>query len=538
VPPSPPALLPAGGRRRWIRIGLAAAVALLLLAGGGWVALAVRGAAAPARARLRPAGAPAAGAPAPGSPDGAWVVAEGAGGFAGYRVRERIANVAAPSEVVARSPGVTGEVTIAGGTLSGASVNVDMTRLESGEPPRDQQMRDRGLETASYPTAAFRLTRPVPLGPVAVGRVLDLRLPGELTLRNVTRPVEFPVQARWDGGAVQVAGSLQIRRSDFQLQVPELVGFKIEDAGVVELELTLVRKGATRALAGPPSTLGHHPGRPGPLSEAGPPCRRGAAPPAGGGRLLFATPAGDLEDVWAVRADGTGAAPVLHAPEGETEPDWAPDGRRIAYTRQEGGEAPPYVYVADAGGRGRRDVSAGTPTTQPDWAPDGRRLVAVSGEGDGGGEGLEVLDARGGTPRQLATPTADSQPDWSPDGRSIAFAAYGGPSNEDVAVIRPDGSGFERLTTAPGYEYSPAWSPDGRRIAYVADGAVHVMLADGSGDRRVTKGPRDGAPAWSPDGRRLSFLRDGSIFVARADGSGAACLPVGRPVTSAAKWQP
>ena len=523
--------------RRGLRVAVAVAVVAVVLAGGGWLALMVRGADAPPAARLRPGPAPAPGVAA-GSPDGAWVVAGSADGFVGYRVRERIANVAAPNDAVARSPGVTGEVTIAGGTLTGARITVDMTRLDSGEQSRDEQMRDRGLATDTFKSASFRLTRPVPLGTLAVGRVLDLELPGELTLRDVTRPVVFPLQARWDGASVQVAGSLRIRRSDFQLEVPELVGFKIEDAGVVELELTLVRKGAAQALAAPPSTLGRHPGEPGPLGDYGPPCQRGAAPPAGGGRLLFATPAGDLEDVYAVRADGTGLAPVLDEPDGESEPDWSPDGRRIAFTKSTTGPDSPYVWVADAKGGGRRDVSGGVAMTQPDWSPDGKRLAVVAGEVDASGGDIHVVDADGTGLRRLATPTADNQPDWSPDGRRIAFAAYGGPGNEDVAVIDASGKGFRRLTRAPGYEYAPAWSPDGRRIAYVADGAIHVMRADGTGDRKVSKGPKDGSPAWSPDGRRLSYLRDGSIYVARADGSGAACLPVGQTVTSAARWQP
>ncbi len=123
-----------------------------------------------------------------------------------------------------------------------------MHQLHTDLEQRDRSMHDRGLELDRFPTAAFTLTRPVPLGlpPLRLaGRVLDLRLPGELTLHGVTRPVVIPVQARWDGATIQVAGSLQIRRDDFGLRVPELVGFKIQQAGVIEFELTLRRKGAT-----------------------------------------------------------------------------------------------------------------------------------------------------------------------------------------------------------------------------------------------------------------------------------------------------
>jgi Tol biopolymer transport system component len=64
------------------------------------------------------------------------------------------------------------------------------------------------------------------------------------------------------------------------------------------------------------------------------------------------------------------------------------------------------------------------------------------------------------------------------------------------------------------------------------------MRADGSGDRRLTRGPKDAAPAWSPDGARLSFVRDGNLHVIRATGSGSTCLRVGMLLTSGARWQP
>ena len=273
------------------RRALAAAAAVaVLVAGGGWLFLASRD--APPSARLRPG----AGAGGDGRPDGRWVVAQDADGFVGYRVRERLGSISAPNDVVGRSPAVGGAVTIAGGAVTGAEVTVDMTRLRTDVEPRDGRMRDEGLETARFPTASFRLRQPVPLGDVSGARVVELRLPGDLTLHGVTRAVEFPVQARWDGATIQVAGGTRIRRADFDLEVPSLAGYRIEDTAVVELELTLVRAGAS--LAGPVSTLrratavpqagGEEPGRP--QAE---PCRGGGRLPGGGGRLLFTAITGD-----------------------------------------------------------------------------------------------------------------------------------------------------------------------------------------------------------------------------------------------------
>ena len=77
------------------------------------------------------------------------------------------------------------------------------------------------------------------------------------------------------------------------------------------------------------------------------------------------------------------------------------------------------------------------------------------------------------------------------------------------------------------------WSPDGRRIAFqrgVPSGKVelHVVNADGSGERALGSAETWCASAWSPDGSRLAVAsgRDGrsELLVVNADGSGTLTL--------------
>jgi TolB protein len=111
-----------------------------------------------------------------------------------------------------------------------------------------------------------------------------------------------------------------------------------------------------------------------------------------------------------------------------------------------------------------------------------------------------------------------------------------------IFVANPDGNGARQLTDNANREDSlPAWAADGRRIAFVGarrstegyapptGGEIHVMSADGSNERRLTRNTGlDVAPRWLPDGR-IVFVSclpsqgeppECSVVAIRADGTG------------------
>jgi polyisoprenoid-binding protein YceI len=233
-------------RRGWL--AAVAAVLVLALAGGGYLLLA-RNSDAPAPASLDAATATtattvgdAAQPAATGTPDGAWRVRDDGSSFVGYRVRERLAQLSSPSEAVGRSTQVTGTMQVAGDQVEAVRVEADLRGLESDEGRRDNAIRQRGLESSRFPTAVFELAEPIRLDQEPVkGRRVGGQGKGRLTVRGITREVTAGLQGRWDGSTIQVAGSIPVRMSDFQIE-PPIIGFvlSIEDRLTVEFRLNFV----------------------------------------------------------------------------------------------------------------------------------------------------------------------------------------------------------------------------------------------------------------------------------------------------------
>ena len=175
------------------------------------------------------------------SADGDWAVT--ADSFVGYRVREELSGIGA-TEAVGRTPDVTGTMTVDGSAVLSVAVEADMTTLTSDSSSRDGQLRDRGLETNTFPTASFVLTQPMDLGVTpTVGQSVSAVAVGDLTLHGVTNEIEMPVEAELiDGQTIVAVGSVEIDMRDYDIEPP--VGFRvlsIDEIGTIEMQLIFGR---------------------------------------------------------------------------------------------------------------------------------------------------------------------------------------------------------------------------------------------------------------------------------------------------------
>ncbi len=166
--------------------------------------------------------------------DGSWKVSSGS--TAGYRVKETLFGQS--NTATGRTSAVTGNITIAGSTVSTGTFSVDLTKVTSDRSQRDGQFQGRIMDTASFPTAKFALTQPIQLSSVpANGVQVTAQATGDLTLHGVTKSVTFPLTAQRNGSVIQVLGTIPITFADWNISNPSGGPATTADNGSLEFQL-------------------------------------------------------------------------------------------------------------------------------------------------------------------------------------------------------------------------------------------------------------------------------------------------------------
>ncbi|HSG33379.1 MAG TPA: YceI family protein [Sphingomonadaceae bacterium] len=95
---------------------------------------------------------------------------------------------------------------------SGVTVTIDLTSADSGNPDRDMPLQDNDwFATALHPNATFKADSITSDG--SGGYVAE----GELTIRDITRPVSLPFTLAIEGDTAMMQGSVTINRQDFKI---------------------------------------------------------------------------------------------------------------------------------------------------------------------------------------------------------------------------------------------------------------------------------------------------------------------------------
>ena len=154
----------------------------------------------------------------------------------GYRVKEVLGGV--DTEGVGRTNQVNGSLTIQDTTLLSTVFEIDVASIKSDSSKRDSQFSGNIMDTATYPTATFRLLTPIELGSIpADDQNITATAQGELTMHGVTQQVSFDVTAKIANGIIGVLGSIDITFADYGIANPSNAFVTTGDTGLLEFVL-------------------------------------------------------------------------------------------------------------------------------------------------------------------------------------------------------------------------------------------------------------------------------------------------------------
>ena len=207
-----------------------------------------------------------------------------------------------------------------------------------------------------------------------------------------------------------------------------------------------------------------------------------------------------------------------------SDPQWAPDGRRLAFVRDD------EIWVIEVdGSRLTRVVAKPAGGNTPRWSPDGHRLGFVSRRR--GWSQIWLIDApvpRRGRPAHDPKPpeaTALTEPgidvdafEWAPDGRRIAVMARRAPEPDETAqitLVDVATRSSELIAGEHSMDLAARWLGDGsllyesdadgwfQVVRRTADGRDRIVLTAGDREHGEPSAGFGHAPLPSPDGQRF-----------------------------------
>jgi Tol biopolymer transport system component len=193
-------------------------------------------------------------------------------------------------------------------------------------------------------------------------------------------------------------------------------------------------------------------------------------------------------------------------------PAFSPDGKQLAFVRNNGTNTKGDIIVITTDGTGIRRLTfddawiSGPPT----WTRDGRFILFSSARN--GLPTMWKIPALGGSPVLLGLGVKAFRPSLSRTGHRLAFEQKMGTSSLWDLNVPVPGKNLLRnkVTASRGSNRMAELSPDGSKFVFISDRSgsneIYVCNADGANLLQLThlgSASPPGVPHWSPDGQKI-----------------------------------
>jgi polyisoprenoid-binding protein YceI len=141
---------------------------------------------------------------------------------------------------IGRTKGIAGDVLVDFANPANSQIGtivIDVSQLTSDENRRDNYIRNNALESSQYPQATFVPTKieGIPAS-VKPGETLTLKVTGDLTVKQTTKPVTFDITLQATQDKLTGTASTEIVLSDFDAGPIQLAMLQTEDKAKLVFE--------------------------------------------------------------------------------------------------------------------------------------------------------------------------------------------------------------------------------------------------------------------------------------------------------------